>query len=66
MDKYRIETVGYHCLIHVTTKGMADQTKLYKNNQAIAIFYGNDSNTNAQKVCDLLNETSRSQGQYPK
>ena len=28
----------------------------------IAIFVGTEHKTNAQKVCDLLNEASRSQG----
>lgn len=37
-------------------------------NKHIATFHNNggqnESRTNAQKVCDLLNETSRSQGKY--
>lgn len=39
-------------------------TDLFKDGQAIATFYGDYPNneTNAQKVCDLLNEVSRSQG----
>lgn len=31
----------------------------------VATFYGPNAHTNATKVCNLLNETSRSQGKYP-
>jgi hypothetical protein len=39
---------------------------LLKDGWIIAVFTGDGFNnqTNAQKVCDLLNETSRSQGKF--
>lgn len=38
--------------------------ELYKDGIHMARFYGKDKHTNAQKVCDFLNETSCSQGLY--
>lgn len=35
---------------------------LLSNNDPIALFIGPNGHTNAQKICDLLNETSKSQG----
>jgi len=45
---------------------IGDAWVLEKDGTSIALFKGDYPNnrTNAQKVCDLLNETSRSQGKH--
>lgn len=50
-----------------TVKENSDQAILYKDGKIIARFWNDYPNnvTNAQKVCDLLNEVSRSQGKWP-
>lgn len=48
-----------------TLKDYLYKILLFKNKEAIAMF-DKKHRQDAQKVCDLLNETSRSQGKYPK
>lgn len=68
MAKYTVER--HFGAIRVHGMSLIDATEvkaaLLKNNIRIATFHGDAPNneTNAQKVADLLNETSHSQGKY--
>jgi hypothetical protein len=64
--KYEIQAIGACAQVFVKSRNgeIKGQFKLLKDDKPMAIFYGQDAATNAQKVCDLLNEVSRSQGKY--
>ena len=69
-DKYRVEGASLaarlpdaYGAVHIYK---ATKNTREKEEELLCTFWGPDSYTNAQKVADLLNETSRSQGQWPK
>lgn len=64
MRKYTITTVVTNSNYRAGKLG--DKVILSSNGKPIATFEGDYPNdhTNAQKVCDLLNEVSRSQGKH--
>lgn len=67
MNQYHLTEVGTNAAVRITARTPQDvssqpQVKLWNKDTPMAIFYGNGAKTNAQKVCDLLNETARSQG----
>lgn len=57
-DKYTLKTL--YSSFHIR-----EVTYLYTNGRQIATFTDKSTHkTDAQKICDLLNETSRAQGKY--
>lgn len=59
-DKYTIKPA--YTVLNGKTRCFT--TRLLKDKKVIAEFVNEHHNTNAQKVCDLLNETARAQGKY--